>query len=180
MIKTRCPNSTVHRRERGFSIMEVLVALLVLAIGLLGLAALQAQGLRFNQDAYVRSQATHITYDIIDRIRANRANVALYAVPDPGLLCDPTVSTIAMDLSCWYDDLAAALPGADAVITSNATANYYDITIRWADRTPREFGGTTRQPTTGGECTAIPNRFWDAGAPVGARCKVTQTWTVWP
>ena len=44
--------------SQGFSLMEVLVALLVLAIGLLGLAALQARGVKFNHDAYLRSQAT--------------------------------------------------------------------------------------------------------------------------
>ena len=47
------------RHDEGFSLMEVLIAMLVLAIGLLGLASLQAQSLRFNHDSYVRSQANH-------------------------------------------------------------------------------------------------------------------------
>lgn len=176
---------TTRRCESGFSLMEVLVALLVLAIGLLGLAALQAQGLRFNQDAYIRSQATNLAYDIMDRMRANRDDVANYAVPDPGGACDPTVATVSMDLTCWYDALETALPGADAVIAANATANYYDVTIRWVDREPVEVAGTTKVPQTQNECeqpngTPRANRVWDAGAPAGARCKVTQTWTIWP
>lgn len=179
---THCTfNFSRLRRERGFSIIEVLIALLVLAIGLLGLAALQAQGLRFNHDAYVRTQATHIAYDIVDRMRANRANVADYTAADPGLPCDP-VSVPAdpnelarMDLSCWYDSLGDSLPAGAGLITANATANFYDVSVGWLDRTRRDFGGTLRTPASAAECNAIANRFWD-----GTNCLVTQTWTVWP
>lgn len=166
-----------HRRSSGFSIIEVLVALLVLAIGLLGLAALQAQGLRFNHDAYVRTQATHLAYDIIDRMRANRTNVAAYTTPDPGLACDPTDASVNMDLSCWYESLAAALPGGDGLITANGAANFYDITVRWVDRTPRDFGGAVRAPASAADCGTIAGRFWDA---VNSTCMVQQSWTVWP
>jgi type IV pilus assembly protein PilV len=55
----------------GFTLLEVMVALLVLSIGLLGLAMLQATNLQFNTDAYTRTQATLFAYDIIDRMRAN-------------------------------------------------------------------------------------------------------------
>src|SRR3989344_4827314 len=58
---------------QGFSLIEVLVALLVLAIGLLGLAALQTTGLKFSHQSYERTQATLQAYDIIDRMRANKS-----------------------------------------------------------------------------------------------------------
>lgn len=57
----------------GFSLIEVLVALAVLSIGLLGLAALQTTGLKFNHQSYERTQAVLQSYDMIDRIRANRS-----------------------------------------------------------------------------------------------------------
>src|SRR5690606_3184429 len=60
------------RRENGFTLIEVLVTVIVLAIGLLGLAALQFSGLRYTHSAYQRSQATILTNDIIDRMRVNR------------------------------------------------------------------------------------------------------------
>jgi len=55
----------------GFSLLEVLIAVVILAIGLLGLAGLQATGIRSNHSAYLRTQATLQSYDIIDRMRAN-------------------------------------------------------------------------------------------------------------
>ena len=56
--------------------MEVLIALLIMSIGLLGLAALQATSLRANHGAYQRTQATFLAYDIMDRMRANRIQAA--------------------------------------------------------------------------------------------------------
>jgi len=57
--------------QGGFTMIEVLIAVLVLSIGLLGLAGLQAASLRNNHSAYLRSQATILAYGIADRMRAN-------------------------------------------------------------------------------------------------------------
>ena len=66
------------KTNTGFTLIEVLIAMLVLAVGLLGLAGLQATSLKNNQSAYNRSQATQLAYDMADRMRANVAGVATY------------------------------------------------------------------------------------------------------
>ena len=60
------------RDQRGFTLIEILVTLFILAIGLLGLAGLLVEGMRNNQGAYLRTQASILAYDIADRMRANR------------------------------------------------------------------------------------------------------------
>lgn len=65
------PVTSTPQRSYGFTILEVLIALIVLSIGLLGLAALQATGTRNIHGSYLRSQAVIQAYDIADRIRAN-------------------------------------------------------------------------------------------------------------
>lgn len=125
-----------HRLNRGFTMVEVLIAMLVLAIGLLGLAALQAQTLRFNHDAYLRTQATLLTYDIIERMRTARAiNAVGYEAGDPGTACDPSGAGITNDLACWHRDVRERLPGGIANIDQDAAnPTLYAITVSWLDR----------------------------------------------
>ena len=60
-----------RKKQQGFTLLEVLIALLVLSIGLLGLAALQTTGLRSNEMASMRTTSTMLAYDISERMRAN-------------------------------------------------------------------------------------------------------------
>jgi len=71
-------------RAKGFTLVEVLVSMIVLSIGLLGLAGLQATSLRNNQSAYYRSQATFLAYDIADRMRANPESSDEYLIDAGG------------------------------------------------------------------------------------------------
>jgi type IV pilus modification protein PilV len=68
-------NKTEHQITRiasGFTLIEVLVALVIVALGMLGNAMLQLQGMKNSNDAYLRSQIGLFAYDISDKIRANR------------------------------------------------------------------------------------------------------------
>ncbi len=71
------------KNKSGFTLIEVLISILVLSFGLLGLAGLQALGLKNNVSAYHRGQATQLAYDMADRIRANieeakKSNTSIY------------------------------------------------------------------------------------------------------
>ena len=63
------------RHQSGSSLIEILVTLVILAIGILGVFALQTSSLKSNQNSYLRTQATILSYDIVERIRANREGV---------------------------------------------------------------------------------------------------------
>jgi len=76
-----CRKPTAQSRQQGFNLVEVMIALVVLAIGLLGLAALQNFSLKATHQSYQRTQATILIHDIIDRMRANSTEIASYSVP---------------------------------------------------------------------------------------------------
>lgn len=118
---------------RGFSMVEVLIALVVTSIGLLGLAALQVTSLKINHSAYLRSQATEMAHDMADRMRANRiaatsGNYNLAYATDPS----GTSSVAAADLTDWHDTLERELPGGDGAVTVNA-AGLALISVHWND-----------------------------------------------
>ena len=113
--------------------IEALVAILILAIGLLGLAFLQAQGLKFNTSAYARTQASILASDIIDRMRINGAQAGTYATTSATGTCDPTATTVQNDVTCWNALLASNLPGGNGTI-ANLGGNAYSITVSWRER----------------------------------------------
>ena len=120
--------------KAGFTLLEILVALLVLSVALLGLAGLQTQGLRGNQSAFLRSKAVQNSEDILDRMRANRAaalsgnyDIALATAP-----AGPAYSGMVLtDLSEWKAVLAAALPAGDGTVEVNG--NVATIEVQWTE-----------------------------------------------
>lgn len=148
-----------HAQSRGFTMIEVLVAVVVLSIGLLGLAALQLSSLQFNTNSYMRTQATVAVYDIIDRMRSNRSaftngdynvltasdaatKVTNYeackasACGCVGTSCSAT-NLALYDLGQWYELMDDTLPGFQAnraTITRNAVTNEVTIVINWVEK----------------------------------------------
>lgn len=131
-----------RNKQQGFTLLEVLIALLVLSIGLLGLAALQTTGLRSNEMASMRTTATMLAYDISDRMRANPQGIvdSNYKIGSGALTVsttdctsvDCTTAQMAMfDLVQWKTALTR-LPGGQGDITQTAgTPLVHTITVRW-------------------------------------------------
>jgi type IV pilus assembly protein PilV len=87
----RYPATSV-RLQCGVGLIEVLVAILILALGLLGMAGLQSRSLQTNQSSYARSQAVMMSYYILDAMRADRASASAGNY-DVANLCSATAIT---------------------------------------------------------------------------------------
>ena len=132
--------------QQGFSLVEVLIALAVLSIGLLGLAALQTVSLRVGHDSYQRTQATMLAYDIVDRMRANPVALAAGRYNDVTVSTNPTGND-CVSLSCttdelanydirsWHSILAAKLSQGQGAITTVISAGVATrtITVSWSE-----------------------------------------------
>lgn len=118
-------------RMRGVSLIEVLVTVVVLSLGLLGLAGMQANGTKLNHGAYLRSQATNLAYDMADRMRANRIQ-ALNGNYNTGLAdAAPAGATIRhLDLQQWKAAISARMPAGQGRVTQIAPT-VFEIEIRW-------------------------------------------------
>lgn len=73
-----CATSRPPRYQSGFGMMEILVSMLVLAIGVLGFAALQSRAVQASGDSYYRTQAMSIAQDLAERVRANPGQLSVY------------------------------------------------------------------------------------------------------
>lgn len=117
--------------QHGFTLLEVLVAIVILSFGLLGLAGLQAIGLKNNHSAYLRTQANTLANDIFERMRANR-EAALAGEYD--LKMDdvaPSGNTAKTDLAQWLAGIRA-LPDGDGSVVVN-TNGIASVVVRWDD-----------------------------------------------
>lgn len=136
---------------RGISLIEVLVAVVVLSIGLLGVAAMQSIALRGGQSSFESSQATIQTSAILEAMRANRLNANAYNTA--GMVCATPAAggTLAQrDVSVWIASLKQTIgSGAgDATTCGRITGcpAACVITVQWDDS--RTGGGQTRQIAT--------------------------------
>lgn len=152
-------SSGLHSKA-GFTLLEVLVALLVLSIGLIGVAGLQLLGVSNSRDAYFRTQAATLSYDITDRMRANLSGVENdeYDKATGALTADCRTTTGCTDAELADDDVAlwkqavSRLPAGEGIVCIDSTADdgtgvsaaacdgtgsQYVVKIWWdADRNP--------------------------------------------
>jgi type IV pilus assembly protein PilV len=124
-------------RQRGVGMVEVLVALVVLAIGLMGLAALMVRTMRNNSSALERGMALVETYAIADAMRADRIN-ALAGNYNIAIGTDPASGTTfaARALTNWrtnLKDLLGAQATGSVACVNNVNGSTCTITVRWDD-----------------------------------------------
>ena len=150
-------------RQSGASMIEVIVTIIVVAVGLLGVASLQANTMRFLKVANLRADATQSAYEITERMRANGGGITdpvtklpsaaySYLTPYATTVSSPPVASNACNGTCipadiakkdvaeWQATLAQRMYGGAGYINP-VDAGVYDITVMW-----KEVGFTTVDP----------------------------------
>lgn len=144
-------NNNPHKinQKNGFTLLEVMIAMVIFAVGLLGLAGIQALSLENSSSSYSRSQAVLLAYEIVDRMKANNPSASpLYVITadtttvtgySGSSMCinnDCTISDIVKyDMGEWKAAVATLLLGGQASIT-NPSGTLHTVTIHWdEDRT---------------------------------------------
>jgi type IV pilus assembly protein PilV len=141
--------SATLRRSGGFILLEVLVTIVILVIGLLGLAGFQVRATLAENEAYQRAQALILAQDMVDRIYANRTNAASFVMDDIGtstFVCTGAPTTVQTDVCEWHNALqgAAEKQGGASIgtllagrgcITAGA-ANEYFVVVVWQGLAP--------------------------------------------
>ena len=128
--------------QHGFGLVESLVALVVVSVGMIGIAVLYGQGLGASRTALFRTQAVILASDMADRIRLNRMAGSIYQsggagtnrnCEPGGAMCTPT-QMAEHDLFVWNAQIDRQLPGADGVVLFAATAQpTYTVRITWQE-----------------------------------------------
>jgi type IV pilus assembly protein PilV len=132
----------IETTQTGFTLVEAMVSLVVLSVGMIGIAALYAQGLGAGRTAQLRTQAVNLVADMADRIRSNRRGLGDYAGPAANSGCDPQsgggidctpAQMAAHDLFVWNQQVQQLLPNGQWLIQVNPAAvpPSYTIQVTW-------------------------------------------------
>lgn len=144
--------------SRGFTLLEVLIALLVFSLGLLGMAGLMAVSVRTNHSAYLRTQATFLAQSMADRMRAN-ATWALW--------------------THLYDGSWTSAQSGSSNCQGSSSCNYTAVATRdiavWTSQIARFLPNATESIACAGE-PAIPISTYQMLPPYGGSCTVTINW----
>ena len=137
-----------QHNNSGFTLVEILIAMIILSIGFLGLASLQTTGMQNSDGAYMQTQASVLAYDMAERIKANADNVSYGSVAlgaSTAQDCTSGACTPAQikshDVNTWKTSLARTLPAGDGSIsqtsgsgTTTSTDDTYLIQVVWNNR----------------------------------------------
>ena len=127
--------------ETGFTLIEAMVSLVVLSVGMIGIAALYAQGLGAGRTAQYRTEAVNLVGDMADRIRANRLGGAAYGGAPANNGCDPQTGAVnctpvqmaAHDLFLWNQQVQQRLPNGvwQIIVNPAAVPPSFQIQVTW-------------------------------------------------
>ncbi|MGY0619026.1 type IV pilus modification protein PilV [Lysobacter sp. A378] len=152
-FKARRTRAGSIRRAQGFSLIEVLIALLLLAFGLLGLAFLQVLSVRYTQSAQHRTMATNLTYEVLDMMRSNSVAARRYGFIDdadfpvvvPATGCvRGTSGNYSNNISRWKCEVVSNLPNGTAKI--DFVGDVVTVAVSWADDVGREDSADAGAP----------------------------------
>jgi len=145
-MNLRNTQSPTLRRLSGFSLVEVLIALVIMSVGMLGIAGLYVQSMQAGRTSIFRHNAVTLASDVADRIRANPTAGIFYEGIGGNnncvlgnVDCNPS-QMAANDIDLWKDQADTMLPNGDVAITFDDNVNppTYEIAISWdeAGETP--------------------------------------------
>ncbi len=155
---THTPAFLTTRGQAGVGLIEVLVAVAVLSIGLLGVGAMQGVSLRNNNNAYFRTQATITAYQILDEIRTNRREILLRG----GWRTD--------QLDGWEERVETGFPNGELEITDTGNGSWQcnaaaceviKIRIRWTDEVQRGNAANDTASAAGYDSTNADLRWFE-------------------
>lgn len=143
-----------RRQQGGFTLIEVLVSALLLSIGLVGLAGLQAASLSNNQNSFMRSQVTALAYDLADRMRSNVAGANALAY-------DPLDAALTSGCASTSGCTPAEMAQHDLAEWNAAIATYLPMGQGWVciDSTPVD-GTSAADPQCDGTGTQFAVKIW--------------------
>lgn len=141
------PTRINGRKQSGITMIEALVALVILSVGMLGIAGLYVSGVKAGRSALLRTQAVNLASDMADRIRANRRAAVAYDMEtyggepeDQGCINDAcTAEELAEDdLFRWKTAVEATLPGrplpevnVELTFEDPLETDRYLVTVSW-------------------------------------------------
>ena len=134
-----CTSNVTTRAERGFSLIEVLIALIIMSVGMLGIASLYVQSMQAGRTSLFRHNAVTLAGDVADRMRANPTAANAYTGAGANNNCIAmgtncsNVQMAAQDIFGWDQQAVDTLPNGDVTITFDNTVNppVYTIAITW-------------------------------------------------